>query len=1091
MIHQRPLSYIASRSLLLLALCALPFAAHAQSATATLSGTVVDQNGAAVPGTAITVLNAGTSLQREATTNDGGNFTVPLLSPGTYTVSARRDGFAPLEIPSVILNVGDQKALKIELKAGDINAEVQVVSEASLISESPAVATTIDRQFVGNLPLNGRTFQSLILLTPGIVYTPPDFNNPGEFSVNGQRANANYFTVDGVGANVAVTFVAASQAITSNAMAGMLPGLGASGSTSALVSIDALEEFKIQTSTYSAQYGRQPGGQVQLVTRSGGNQFHGTLFEYLRNEAFDARSYFNKKPAPEPPTRQNQFGGTFSGPVFLPRFGEGGPGWYNGKDRTFFFFSYEGQRLRLPVNAVFAVPSLRLRQHNMLSPALRQVLNAFPLPTGDEVLADMDNNPTTPPTGSGGAPFLTAYSNPKSQDATSIRIDHRISSKHTIFGRFNYAPSNSLTRTLAQLAGGVVDARTLTIGTTSSLTARLSNEFRFNYTRNSGTQSGRLDNFGGAVPIDVSALLTGYTGEPSGVQGRFFLQTTAGFGEIFIGDPINNRQQQYNFVDNIFWTTGVHQLSFGFDFRRLAPTFGPLQYQQAAAAFILSGAEETNFLNGIISSVGIRTQGTAVRPRFDNFSAYIHDSWKASHRLTLDFGLRWEFNPTPTEASGRKPLFVVGVENLATARLARPDEAWYKTFYTAFAPRFGVAYQLNQKAGQETVLRGGFGVYYNLNSGLATAGYSGFPFIVGKTLTNVQWPLTPAQAALPAQPSVTLPITNELRAINPDLKLPYALQWNASAEQAFGNLQTVTISYVGSAGRQLTTNERLNQPINSFLDPRPNPNFGDIHYVTNGPTSDYHAMQAQYQRRLSHGLQTLVNYTWSHAIDEVSNEIEQGTLVRGNASFDVRHNFSAALTYEVPRWKRFSMVDAILRDWSIDTALLAYSGQPLDITLSGSVANGDGKFIVVRPDLVPGVPLWIDDPNAPGGRKINRDAFARPPAVPNSFNSRYLRMGTLGRNVVRAPGIQQVNLAIRRQFNFFERWNLQLRAEAFNLFNTPVLAGYNTVFSPTSTIFGRASTTLNNRSNASNTGLNSLYALGGPRSMQFSIRLSF
>ncbi|HEY2971893.1 MAG TPA: carboxypeptidase-like regulatory domain-containing protein [Pyrinomonadaceae bacterium] len=370
MTTQRPLLPFALRSLLrtviLFALCTLPFAsAHAQSATATLGGTVEDQNGAVVPGVNITVQNTGTSFERQASTNESGSFTIPLLPPGTYTITARRDGFTPVEVRNVTLNVGDQKSLQIQLKAGDVKAEVQVTTDAQLINESPAVGTVIDRQFVSRLPLSGRSFQSLILLTPGVVATASDSSlHPGEFSVNGQRQNANYFTVDGVSANTGVaTSPAGFASEFSQQAGGAIPGTTALGTTASLVSIDALEEFKIQTSGYSAEFGRQPGGQVQLVTRSGGNEFHGSAFEYLRNDALDARNYFNKVPQEKSELRQNQFGGTFSGPVMLPRFGEGGKPFWSGRNKTFFFFSYEGQRLRIPViTEGLQVPSLRLRQ---------------------------------------------------------------------------------------------------------------------------------------------------------------------------------------------------------------------------------------------------------------------------------------------------------------------------------------------------------------------------------------------------------------------------------------------------------------------------------------------------------------------------------------------------------------------------------------------------------------------------------------------------------------------------------------------------------------------------------------------------------
>src|SRR6266496_3860095 len=385
MTSQRP---FASRSLslavliLLSAFCLVP-SAFSQSTTATLSGTVSDQNGAIVPGATVTALNTATTLERHATTNDEGGFTIPLLPPGTYSVTTRRDGFAPVEFKNVVLNVGDRKALKIELKAGDVNATVQVLNEAPLINESPAVATVIDRKFVGNLPLNGRSFQSLILLTPGVVMAQTGSGDAGQFSVNGQRNNANYFTVDGVSANTGVTNSAGNSSQTfSQKLAGTLPDLTALGTTASLVSVDALEEFKIQTSGYSAEFGRQPGGQIQLVTRSGGNQFHGTAFDYLRNDVFDARNFFNKKPLPKPPLRQNQFGGTFSGPILFPGFGDGSPGWYNGRNRTFFFFSYEGLQLRLPITINTMVPSQRIRQ--LTAPALQPFVNMISLPTGPE-----------------------------------------------------------------------------------------------------------------------------------------------------------------------------------------------------------------------------------------------------------------------------------------------------------------------------------------------------------------------------------------------------------------------------------------------------------------------------------------------------------------------------------------------------------------------------------------------------------------------------------------------------------------------------------------------------------------------------------
>ncbi len=1079
MITQRPLSLrnriltISTRSLplavlaLLFALSSLPVAA--QSGTATLSGTVEDENGAVIPGAAITVLNPSTALQRQATTNDQGSFTVTLLQPGTYSVTVRRDGFAPIEVKNVVLNVGDQKALRIELKAGDVNAEVQITGEAPLINESPAIATTIDKQFVGNLPLNGRSFQSLILLTPGVVVTPAGGQpNSGQFSVNGQRNNANYFTVDGVGANIGVGTSGGS--IDSKQAAGSVPGFTALGTTANLVSIDALEEFKIQTSTYTAELGRQPGGQVQLITRSGGNQVHWTAFDYLRNEAFDARDWFNKTPAAKPPIRQNQFGGTFSGPVFLPRFGEGGSPFWSGKDSTFFFFSYEGQRLVLPRTANFMVPSMRLR--DVAASGFKPLLNMFPLPTGPE---------TTTSTGapSGLAPFVGSYSSPSRLDSTSVRTDHRINSKLTVFGRYNEAPSSNPRRTLSLLIGNFFNSRTLTLGATVIPSTNVSNELRVNYSSNRGRFRFTMDNFGGAIPIDPSVLISGYSGVGTKL-GRFqFFLPGSSFLSPALGDAVDNYQRQINIVDNMSWVKGAHTFKFGIDYRRLAPIYGPAAYSETIA--VNSQAQVTS---GIAQFVNIDAS-QETRPVFDNFSVYGQTTWKLSQRLALDLGLRWELNPAPYDANGLKPVLVCGVENLPSATLCPPNTSFYKTSHTAFAPRLGVAYLLDSKSGKETVLRGGFGIYYDLGSGQSARSFSGYPFTASASLPNVAFPLMSSQAVPPSFSPVTLPISSTLFALNKELKLPYTTQWSLSLQRSLGQQQAVTLSYVASAGRRLLTTEILNlgPPL---VAAQPNPNFGTINYTHNGPASDYQSLQAQYQRRLLHGLQTVVNYTWSHAIDEASDELNNGVFSRANADFDVRQNLTAAVTYDFPKISAGPILNSIMRDWSVDFTLYAQSGPPLPVTAGVMAIPNTGALVSVRPDAVLGVPFWIKDSNAPGGRRLNLAAFARPPRS-TVFPLFYARQGTLGRNVVRAPGIFQLNMALGRRFNFTERLKLQLKAEAFNLFNRPHFSSFNNSMGFGPADFGLATSTLAN----SLGGLNSLYQLGGQRSMQFSVRLSY
>ncbi len=1076
MIHQhlfrsRSLPIAALRCFLFFALCALPSAVPGQTSTATLNGTVEDQNGAVVPGVSVTVQNRSTSFERQGQTNDSGAFTFPLLPPGKYAVTARRDGFTPVEVQNVILNVGDQKALQIQLKAGDVNAQVQVTSEAPLINESPAVATTVDRQFVSNLPLNGRSFQSLILLTAGVVPVPDtNTNSPrGQFSVNGQRTNANYFTVDGVSANIGVSLDSTGGGF-SIAGSGTLPGLSAQGTTNNLVSVDALEEFTVQTSTYSAEFGRQPGAQVQMITRSGTNQVHGTLFDYVRNDIFDARNFFNQKPAAKPPLRMNDFGGTLGGPVMLPKL-------YNGHDRTFFFFSYEGQRLMLPVSANFFVPSLSIRQD--ATPAMQPILKAFPTPTGPETL--INGVP------SGAAPWVGGYSSPKNLDATSVRVDHNVNSKLSLFGRINYSPSTDTSRTLMLLSGGKFLTKTLTLGSTLVLTPHLTNEFRSNFSSNRGQLNISMDAFGGGVPVSLSTLLSGYDG-PGTKWGQLLLSYPDLTGIVVsLGDIVTNSTRQLNLVDNLSLVKGTHHFTAGADYRRMESVLGPVNYNPFV--FFLSKAA---VVSGTAPLARVSAKQGA-RPLFNNYSFYGEDRWKLSTRATLSLGLRWEINPPPHDADGLIPALVIGAENIATATLAPANSPFYKTSYKAFGPRLGAAYQLRQVSGRETVIRGGFGVYYDQSNSQGAIGFGGYPFLVSRTYFGVSFPLSPSIGTPPAFPTLALPTTETLSALNPNLREPYTLEWNIALTQSLGRQQALTLSYVASAARNLLTTRLLNATPPAVIGTKPNPNLGPVNYVTNGPASDFKSFQLQFQRRLSHGLQALVNYTWGHGIDQISDETGTGTLERGSADFDIRHSFSSAITYDLPKVRGFGrIIKGIVNGWSTGYTIYAYSGRPFNPS-AGLFYREDGVGVSVRPDVVMGQPFWISDPTVPGGQRLNPAAFSLPPADPRFPGSAtFIRQGTLGRNVVRLPGWYTLNMSLRRQFNFSERWNLQFSIEAFNLLNHPVFAGYGNGVPPSNgspSTFGVPTATLNTTSGLG--GLNPLYQLGGNRSLQFSAKLKF
>jgi hypothetical protein len=378
---------------------------HAQSTNASLTGRITDPSKGLIADAKVAAVSADTNVRYESVTNSSGEYSLASLLPGTYRIEVEKNGFKKLIKPDVVLHVQDAPAIDFQMTLGAASDSVTVEAGAPLVNtESGTVSTVVDRALVDNLPLNGRSFQTLVMLTPGTVVTVTAFDDQGQFSVNGQRADANYFTVDGVSANFGVTgYIAMVQTAS-----GALPALSASGGTNSLVSVDAMQEFRIQTSSFAPEFGRTPGAQISIVTRSGTNAFHGALFEYFRNDVLDARDWFvNYNGLKKPAERSNDFGGVVGGPLI--------------QNKTFFFFSYEGMRLRQPATLQTAVPDSASRQQGPAS--ILPYLKAYPIPNG-------------PGLGNGLAQFNAGYSNPSSLDATSFRADHAINLKLNLFGRY-------------------------------------------------------------------------------------------------------------------------------------------------------------------------------------------------------------------------------------------------------------------------------------------------------------------------------------------------------------------------------------------------------------------------------------------------------------------------------------------------------------------------------------------------------------------------------------------------------------------------------------------------------------------------------
>ncbi|HKR20970.1 MAG TPA: carboxypeptidase regulatory-like domain-containing protein, partial [Pyrinomonadaceae bacterium] len=798
----------------------------AQSTNASLAGRITDPANALLVDAQVAAISAGTNIRYEDITNGSGEYHLANLPPASYRLEIQKSGFKKLIKPDVVLHVQDALRIDLQMTLGDISETVMVESGAPLVNtESAAVSSVINRTFVENIPLNGRSFQTLIQLTPGVVVTPSTFNDQGQFSVNGQRADANYFTVDGVSANFGVTgFIAMMQSAS-----GALPALSASGGTNSLVSVDAMQEFRIQTSSFAPEFGRTPGGQISIATRSGTNAFHGTLFEYFRNDVLDARDWFvNFNGLAKPAERLNDFGGVFGGPLV--------------HDKTFFFFSYEGQRLRQPSSMQTVVPDTESRQQ--APDTMRPYLNAFPIANG-------------PALGTGTAQFNASFSDPSSLDAYSLRVDHSLSSRLNLFGRYNYSPSNLDQRGPFFTSGRVLSAtsslsstvHTATVGLTQIITPEISNEVRLNYSNHRVGIDFVMDNFGGATPLSDSFLF------PSGITSAngTFLFIILGTGQYVQGKQGTTEQRQVNIIDNLSVTKGSHQLKFGMDYRWLAPFSSPAAYHQFAA---FSGVNTA--LGGALSGTALLAQSSSFQTNSllsQNFSLFGQDTWRITPRFTLTYGLRWDVNPAlKGKNRDNDPFTVVGLNDPATMTLAPRGTPLYETTYGNFAPRIGVAYQFGGIRNWGAALRAGFGVFYDLGQGSLGGVSSFFPYIVDKNFSGSPFPLSPQDAAPPAL-TTNLPAGTMLLA-DAHLKLPRTYQWNVALEQSIGNDQSVSATYIGASGRQLL---RVTNLFNV------NPNFEFIAFTDNSATSDYNALQIKFQRRLSRGLQALASYSWSHS----------------------------------------------------------------------------------------------------------------------------------------------------------------------------------------------------------------------------------
>lgn len=1076
--------------ILFIACASLAFgaAAFAQTDTAALSGRITDPSGAVIARAEVAVTNAATGITVKTVTNDAGVYNLSALPPGAYTLSVRAQGFQQVKQEGLELHVQDRISRDFALPVGSSEQTVTVEADANQVNtESAAVGTVVSRDFIANLPLNGRSFQSLITLTPGVVVTPVTSASPGQFSMNGQRPDSNYFTVDGVSANVSVG--AGAGALAGANGSGVQPS--AAGGFNNLVSLDAMQEFKVQTSTFAPEFGRTPGGQVSIITRSGTNAFHGDAFEYLRNSVLDANDWFLNGLYPKPgipvhpPERQNDFGGVLGGRIV--------------KNKLFFFGSYEGVRLTQPTPLLKLVPSLCARGEGPCpagtTPAVAAVqplLDAYPLPTtggcGSALAPSAD--PLLSPFCQGFAAIIT-------MNSYSIRSDYYINSKANVFFRFVSSPSTSTTRGQGNATSLWVDQpgwTSYTAGGVYIISPKLVNDARFNFSRATGYAYSQLDSFGGGVPLTSSNSIVfpnlsfPNVGALTPSNTRFFITYSPG-SSWRDGLETNNSVDQYNYVDSLSFTSGNHQMKFGVDFRRLTPVQARAPYQQSYT-FLTSAALNSGVANSYSAILNPYTVTL-----YHNLSLYAQDAWKVTSKLTVTYGLRWEYNPAPGTTDNVPDLAFsqLNYSNLAGTDIAPIGTPIYKNQWDAFAPRLGVAYRLSDKPGWERVLRAGAGIFYD-----TTGDFDQNSTLNGATtsLKNLTVPATPTQQ----NPLLVNPNPNQapwpyILTSDPNIHLPRTYQMSVALQQELGKSQSVTLTYAGAFGRGLFLT-RAFAPPNADL-PQ------GFQAITNDGSSDYHSFQALYQRRLVKGFQAMASYTWAHSIDTGSNSdytlpnntVESASNERGSSDFDIRHSFQTAVTYSLPSHYQSRFLNALLGHWGTDAVFHARSALPIYITDTAVDFSqfAPGLNLAERPNIVPGQPFFLYGaacasfykiPACPGGMGLNKAAFVAP--VPGI-------QGDMPRNALRGFAWRQFDFTLRREFPIHESIALQFRADIFNITNTPFfgLSGNSLNFG--SPAFGTSSAMLDNSLFASGTvsGFNPLYQIGGPRSMQLSLKLVF
>jgi hypothetical protein len=994
------------------------FGASAQAQrSAYLAGRVLDPSGAAVPEAAITAVNQETGFRRTTPTDTDGTYIVGSLEPGLYKVTVRKEGFIGMIRFDVHVGLLEPARVDFNLIVGAVQETITVEGIAPLVThEDGSIGARIFRDEIQRVPLNGRGLLGLLEFSPGTNVTPATRGEAGQFSANGQRPNANYFTVDGASANSGVS----AGGLAAQATGGTLPALSAFGSLDSLLPVEAVDEFRIHSGNTVNELGRLPGATISITSRSGSNDFHGSIVYRGRHEIAAANDWFaNQSGLGRAPLRLNDIAPSLGGPMH--------------RNHTFFFLSYQHMALRGPYVSRQAVPTDATRA--ALPDWVQPALSLFPEPNGPSV-------------GSGLAEWNGRNIRPSALDSGTARIDQAIGSRVTLFGRYNDSPSSNQ---FGAIEVNRLDLRfkSLTLGLNIRVSSQWNLDMRGNESQaeaeSTWARPGQAVGSGCDLQPMTSFLFPPSISPTCNALVRF---TIGGVGQVVVGREGLRRQRQFQYTSSAGWTSGAHAVRFGVDYRRIVPIRRDAMGVDSAIADDITALTDKKFLwLGLAPPINRSTEVTEL-------SLWAQDTWRISKRVTLTAGLRWEYDPPP-QTVGR-PYFL----NPSTNTVFDEALPLWPVVYTNFAPRLSVAWSLTRSG--KTVLRAGGGLFYDSSLSIATDLINNGPLNISQFVSG--------RAGLFSS-LLTF-------GFMPDLKLPRMMEWSLTLDQSFGVHDAMSVGYVGSNGRRLLRREVGGAGSSPTA---------ITALTTDHGSSDYEGLQVQYRRRVVDGLQALVSYSWSHSLDDDSSDAflvwaGAGTSrVRDHASsdFDLRHSLNATLTYELPH--RASGPGRYLGGWGIDGLWHARSGFPISV-LQTEQYEGIPLANAFRPDLVYGVPLWLDDPSAPGGKRVNAAAFAA---------TRTEVQGTLGRNAIVGFGMSQIDLAIRREFRWRDRYALQLRMEAFNAANRANFA--DPVRYLNSAIFGQSNSMLNVMlgTGSPGSGLAPILQTGGPRSLQLTLRFRF